>query len=233
MCVKKVAYGGVLLVLAKIPWESVAECQYRSAEEARERGASRVHPKNSAKAESLASNRAEGTGANEDGGAGDVSGGDNAPRPPRRSSQWRRSIRDNHVLNVPPSAPIDCRVHAGFFNMYKTLRHAVMRGLKEHLAKFPKTAKITITGHSLGGVFSSFLALDMLESGLVQDMNRVHVSLYGSPCAGNLAFKKYYDSVLPATLQFGSCEFAASDGLSLPELGTDRFVPLFGSPSLP
>ena len=80
--------------------------------------------------------------------------------------------------------------------MYKTLRGEVIEGIKEHLKLLPKNCKITVTGHSLGGVFSAFLALDLVEQGLLKDMERIHVSLYGSPCMGNLKFKKYYDSLI-------------------------------------
>ena len=58
--------------------------------------------------------------------------------------------------------------------MYKTLRAEVIEGIKEHLKLLPKKCKITVTGHSLGGVFSAFLALDLVEQGLLKDMERIH-----------------------------------------------------------
>jgi len=45
---------------------------------------------------------------------------------------------------------------------------------------------------------------------MVKNIERVHVSLYGSPSIGNLAFKQYYDTLLPATLQFGTSDFGSA-----------------------
>ena len=63
----------------------------------------------------------------------------------------------SQVLEEPPVAPLDCRIHAGFFAMYKTLRRDVVEAVREHLALYPKTCKITVTGAQTCKVFAVIL----------------------------------------------------------------------------
>ncbi|KAG5471304.1 hypothetical protein LSCM1_01381 [Leishmania martiniquensis] len=92
-----------------------------------------------------------------------------------------------------------CKVHAGFYDSYKSLRQQtrdnVLRLIQDH-----PTYEILVTGHSLGGAMAVLAAADLQEH-----LNRLKcssackpVSLYtfGAPRVGNAAFAKWVDALL-------------------------------------
>lgn len=52
----------------------------------------------------------------------------------------------------------DCKVHIGFYGVWKVLRNDVLSGARNLVAKYPN-ANVVVTGHSLGGTTATLAAL--------------------------------------------------------------------------
>lgn len=64
-------------------------------------------------------------------------------------------------------------VHAGFYNVWKTLRSGLRAGLEAHRQKLGRPVSVIITGHSLGAAVSCICALDFSRSADMTSVCRV------------------------------------------------------------
>ena len=69
-------------------------------------------------------------------------------------------ITNLSVFTVPYEGCADCRVHSGFKNTYLEVRWQVL-GLVYEISRLFPTAKLSITGHSLGGALATHMILDL------------------------------------------------------------------------
>jgi len=79
-------------------------------------------------------------------------------------------------------------VHSGFYYAYGNLSDQVRSGVSALKNKYP-SAKIAITGHSLGAALSIFCALDLIE---LYPSQQIVINNFGEPRCGNQAFADYY-----------------------------------------
>jgi len=82
----------------------------------------------------------------------------------------------------------------GFYSAYKGVANMVKEQV-DRLLNLHKTAKIVVTGHSLGGAMAVLAALDLkVQHGKVD-----YLYTYGQPRVGNQAFADYLQAQVPAT----------------------------------
>ena len=82
--------------------------------------------------------------------------------------------------------------------MYKGLRARAFDALKDALAKFPDVVELVVTGHSMGGVVSQLLMLDLLadQSVLPDPDIRLKICAFGSPRPGDAALAQYWKELV-------------------------------------
>lgn len=85
-----------------------------------------------------------------------------------------------------------CAVHNGFYSAYKGVAPLV-RTEVDRLVALYRTAKLVVTGHSLGGAMAVLAALDMKEIYGKID----YVYTYGQPRVGNANFAAFYEQRVP------------------------------------
>mmetsp|Transcript_3715 Transcript_3715/g.7957 ORF Transcript_3715/g.7957 Transcript_3715/m.7957 type:complete len:348 (-) Transcript_3715:1350-2393(-) len=113
----------------------------------------------------------------------------------RGSSNVMNWISD---ANFPKSAYTrsgcnNCSVHTGFLNSYNSLFPDVKSYLPTLKAAYP-SARIVVTGHSLGGAQAVLSAIDTQLEG-----NDVHLYTYGCPRVGETNFANYFNRVVSTT----------------------------------
>ncbi|KAL1731829.1 Alpha/Beta hydrolase protein [Schizophyllum commune] len=118
------------------------------------------------------------------------------------------------------------QTHEGFWRLYKGLRARAFDALKDALAKFPDVVELVVTGHSMGGVVSQLLMLDLLadQSVLPDPDIRLNICAFGSPRPGDAALAQYWKELVKSRrLAHGEDSF------------TEYFVKAFndGVPALP
>ena len=91
-----------------------------------------------------------------------------------------------------PGVP-NAEVHLGFFQAFNDINELVRRTVTIHVNEHP-TAKIFVTGHSLGGALAVFAAAD-IKNNLFKDPS-VTLYTYGQPRVGNEAFSNFIFSIL-------------------------------------
>lgn len=85
-------------------------------------------------------------------------------------------------------------VHAGFWNLYKSLEYGGQLAAAGISLAIPKGASIDVVGHSLGAVQATYLMTDV---SLQRDGN-VQGHIFASPKPGDKAFADYVDKVMPS-----------------------------------
>lgn len=90
------------------------------------------------------------------------------------------------------------QTHEGFWRLYKGLRARAFDALKDALAKFPDVVELVVTGHSMGGVVSQLLMLDLLadQSVLPDPDIRLKICAFGSPRPGDAALAQYWKELV-------------------------------------
>jgi hypothetical protein len=88
----------------------------------------------------------------------------------------------------------DCKVHKGFYDAYLTVQSQVQSLVKQLITQHP-TAKLYVTGHSLGAALACHGALDIaVNLGVTPQA----VYNFGQPRVGNDNFQLFYQSKLYA-----------------------------------
>lgn len=128
------------------------------------------------------------------GSRGDKQGSDNpmaagwgvTPTGHARNIDWRSNFNTRQDV---PSWRADVRVHAGFLEIYNSVRSTVHQTVSNALAKTPYAAVIT-TGHSLGAGLATLCAHDLDCSGICKPF----CLPFCSPRAGDLAFARDFNT---------------------------------------
>jgi hypothetical protein len=102
-----------------------------------------------------------------------------------RNIDWRSNF--NTRQDPPPWAP-SVKVHAGFLEIYRSVRGIIHEALTTALKKDPSAAVIT-TGHSLGAGLATVCAHDLQSTGICKPF----CLPFCSPRAGDLAFVRDFN----------------------------------------
>ena len=105
---------------------------------------------------------------------------------------------ENWITNIdfkmtPYKAINGAQVHEGFYSAYTAVSAKVISAVKTLITIYP-TARILITGHSLGGALATFAAVDIRTS--ISPSTTVNMYTFGSPRTGNQAFTDYVFGLL-------------------------------------
>ena len=102
----------------------------------------------------------------------------------------------NFIKKAYPNSPSTAQVHQGFYEAYQTLQQQTLNAVS-HLMSLHSTAKIIVTGHSLGAALATFAALDIKT--MLQPKTQILFYSYGSPRAGDQGFSDYLMTQFPGT----------------------------------
>lgn len=102
------------------------------------------------------------------------------------TSNIKQSLQDLRTLHHKHPAGSGCKVHTGFWKMYRGIKPEVISAVKEGL-RDREVAELVLTGHSLGGALSYFLVIDLLLSDGVKLPPGLPLKLavFGAPRCGN------------------------------------------------
>ncbi|KDQ63729.1 hypothetical protein JAAARDRAFT_389250 [Jaapia argillacea MUCL 33604] len=93
-----------------------------------------------------------------------------------------------------------CKVHVGFWKMYKGLKPFLIDALKKGL-KEKDVETIVLTGHSMGGALCYLLAIDLLiepDKDLVPPGTNIKLASFGSPRVGDEKLVKEWRALISA-----------------------------------
>ena len=113
----------------------------------------------------------------------------------RGSSSVKDFLQDVEVWkeDLITTAQGTARVHNGFLECFDAIDEEVVKQVKGFLAIAP-TAKVYLTGHSLGGALAMLCALEFSRS--MPAATIAAVVTFGQPRVGNAVFRKLYDAAL-------------------------------------
>ena len=83
-----------------------------------------------------------------------------------------------------------CRVHQGFMDTYNSAKNQVLDAIRGFHNSHP-TAKVYVTGYSLGGAQAVYCAADLYKAGI-----QANLMTFGSPRPGNYKFSRYLNSLV-------------------------------------
>lgn len=86
-----------------------------------------------------------------------------------------------------------CLVHEGFYNSWLSVRDPVIAEA-QRLVKLEPTAKVFVTGHSLGAALAALCAADLGANTNSYGIPIEGVYTYGQPRVGNEDFAKFYSN---------------------------------------
>lgn len=113
----------------------------------------------------------------------------------RGSTNIPNWVSNINFFQTPWKQVPGAQVHRGFLAAYTGVQSQVTSAVRGLLANFP-TARVLITGHSLGGALASLAAVDLKEQfGL--NNNFITFYTYGCPRVGNQAFSDYVFRLFP------------------------------------
>jgi predicted lipase len=88
-------------------------------------------------------------------------------------------------------------VHTGFWRLYKGIKSFALEGIRKGLAEHD-VAEFVITGHSMGGVVSQLLLMDILRDENLVPIGPIPLKLvvFGAPRSGNKDLVEYWKELL-------------------------------------
>ena len=98
----------------------------------------------------------------------------------------------NEPARQPRTVPDAARIHAGFEKTYIDQRLPLLKELFKLSLEYPDY-RIIFTGHSSGGVYALYSAVDFFDLYGMQD--RISVFTYGSPRSGDKTWCNYVESL--------------------------------------
>ena len=117
-----------------------------------------------------------------------------------------QSVLDLRFRKHKHPAGQGCKVHNGFWRLYKGCRPQALAGIRDGLQQH-EVLEVVITGHSLGGALASLLALDLVTAPSLQSLLPPNVGLkivgYGSPRVGNPKLVQVWREALAAQREKG------------------------------
>jgi len=113
---------------------------------------------------------------------------------------WKTNLDAVHSDNY--AGMTGANVHLGFYNAFLGIKNTFRKGLADAFTKMSKKctspcAKLTVTGHSLGGALATLAVSDLLINNGVhpdQDNSKITLYTYGSPRVGNSVFAHWFNS---------------------------------------
>lgn len=102
------------------------------------------------------------------------------------------------LVPYPPCAATNCKVHKGFYEIYKALSTNIIPQVAAALQRHP-TAPLFVTGHSLGGALATLTALELTPR---VGGRPVYAYNFGEPRVGCPAFAQHALKVLPEKTQY-------------------------------
>lgn len=110
---------------------------------------------------------------------------------------WKQS-KDvfNHLTDPQEQIVLDSekskiKVHRGFYRSYSSVKGKIYHYLSTH-----SRAKVSLTGHSLGGAIATICAYDLAKH-LSSEIKSLEVCTFGAPRIGNRCFYKEYSKLVP------------------------------------
>ena len=105
-------------------------------------------------------------------------------------ANWMKNLDFPKTTAYPKCAP-GCKVHEGFWSAWEEIAAEVLAEV-ERLAKLQPSARIFVTGHSLGAALAALCAADLgaAEHSLGYPIEGVYS--YGQPRTGNTDFANFY-----------------------------------------
>lgn len=91
-----------------------------------------------------------------------------------------------------------CRVHAGFYSSFLSVKVKIESMIHEFKSAFP-TAKISVTGHSLGAALALFALAEFSNDKSYQSIIISEQYVFGCPRIGNKAFADWFSVHMPIT----------------------------------
>jgi hypothetical protein len=117
-----------------------------------------------------------------------------------RGTQFESLTNWIYNLNFPKTVPYradpSATVHEGFFEDYESVHAGVEFWVRSMLLSYPQ-ARITITGHSLGGAMATLCATELKFN--ISPLLNITVITFGSPRVGNLDYAVLFDTLVNAT----------------------------------
>lgn len=101
-------------------------------------------------------------------------------------------ISDLDFIKEPYKLCNSCEVHAGFYNIYKSIREDLIFNYNKYIKKYGN--KVYITGHSLGGAIAHHFVADLKSNNF--DLRKTIVYTFGMPRTGNKNFSNYLSDVV-------------------------------------
>merc|ERR1719378_476966 len=92
---------------------------------------------------------------------------------------------------VPFGGCSGCRVHRGFLATYKSSRNFVLETFHRFRRAHP-TAKVYVTGYSLGAAQAAYCIVDLYKQGVRQ----ANLMTFGAPRPGNVRFADYVNNII-------------------------------------
>ncbi|KAF9785873.1 Alpha/Beta hydrolase protein [Thelephora terrestris] len=88
------------------------------------------------------------------------------------------------------------RVHSGFMSMYTGIEARAFKGIRKGFEE-EQVEELVITGHSMGGALSYYLAVGLLTSdGILPPGIRIKIVAFGSPRVGDQAFASLWKTLV-------------------------------------
>jgi predicted lipase len=73
---------------------------------------------------------------------------------------WAEDMNSTKIEYQRNGGVAGMKVHAGFYNVYETLKEQIDKNVKKMIEENPD-AKITVTGHSMGASVATLAAVDL------------------------------------------------------------------------
>ncbi len=100
------------------------------------------------------------------------------------------------IYPYPGKSQSGTMLHQGFAQAYGAVRDAIHRYLRQHPG-----ARVTVTGHSLGGAVATLCAVDV-QYNFGGQLAELEVYTFGSPRVGNKGFQKSFHQRVPRSYRF-------------------------------
>lgn len=107
-----------------------------------------------------------------------------------------QALLDCHFFQRPHPIDPRCRVHRGFWRLYKGISKQALASLMKVSAEGYDVTELVITGHSMGGAVSYLLAIDLLSSPEVLPSGLVlKIAVFGAPRVGNRHLVEFWQTL--------------------------------------
>ena len=112
-----------------------------------------------------------------------------------RWTDFQNWITNLDYFQAPYEYAEEAQVHLGFKIAFESVADLMVRAVHPFIDEHP-TARVLITGHSLGAALATLGALELKRQfGISHPDNHMHLYTFGSPRMGNQAFADYLNTL--------------------------------------